>query len=333
LVAAPTPTLDPADVIAAFSDAYPIVLGPGMVDYNPNWGQATVVTTESIVGNDTLKYAGLNYQGTDFGGPQDLIAAGMTHLHVDFWTVDSTALRVFVIGAGETGIPLTPSFGNWVSVDIPLTDFTAVDLSQVIQFKFEGDGTVFLDNLYFYSGGGGGTTFVNGDFETGDFTGWAQEPGAGTNPTPGTISIDTSDPGTNPDPGNTAVARLQAAGDAALGSQDVLLRQVALDAGSISPGDTIDVSFDLYGSLSGAGGVVFVELIYLNNLGEEASRDFVGAAAPYTPTTTWTTHVGSKPAGANVDGGVTLELKASCGPVTGCGVDAYFDNVTYTVTP
>ena len=46
----------------------------------------------------------------------------MTTLHVDFWTVDSTALNVYLIGGGaETAYALTPVIGNWVSVDIPLS--------------------------------------------------------------------------------------------------------------------------------------------------------------------------------------------------------------------
>ena len=85
---------------------------------------------------------------------------------------------------------------------------------------------------------------------------------------------------------------------------------------------------------------MFVELIYLDANGDDNGRNFLGAAAPYTPTGTWTTHSGSKPAGiradgstASVEGGVLLLLKSSCGPVPGCGVDAYFDNVTLTITP
>ena len=41
--------------------------------------------------------------------------------------------------------------GQWVSVDIPLTQFTVPDLTNVFQFKTEGNGDVFLDNLYFWS--------------------------------------------------------------------------------------------------------------------------------------------------------------------------------------
>jgi len=183
----------------------------------------------------------------------------------------------------------------------------------------------FFDNITLLEGGGGNPpvgdgTFVNGDFETGDFTGWTltQIPD-----TRGSIALE---------------ARLVAAGDAA-GTNDVLIDQVALAAGTIAPGDSIDVSFDLYGSLTGAGGVVFVEVIFLNGAGEdEGGRNFVGPAMPYVPSTTWTNYAGTVIAGTAVDGsqwdvsgGVTLELKAACGAIAGgCGVDASFDNVTFT---
>ena len=174
-------------------------------------------------------------------------------------------------------------------------------------------------------GGGGGTgTFVNGDFETGDFTGWT----AGIE---GSVSIvnDTLD-------GRTSnFARLQTTA----APQDVLLSQVALGAGTIVSGDMIDVSFDLYGTLTGDSGVVFVEVIFLNAAGQdEGGRNFVGPAAPYFPTTTWTNNSGTVTAGLgangtqyDVSGGVTLQLKAACGGVPGCVVDAYLDNVTFTV--
>ncbi len=181
-------------------------------------------------------------------------------------------------------------------------------------------------------GGGGDGNFVNGDFETGDFTGWTLT----QVPTDrGSITLDTSGQGGRAG----SVARLVAAGDAA-GTSDTLISQVALAAGTIAPGDSIDVSFDLYGSLTGAGGVVFVEVIFLNGAGQdEGGRNFVGPAAPYVPSTTWMTHSGTVIAGTavngsqwDVSGGVTLELKAACGAIVdGCGVDASIDNVTFTI--
>ena len=155
-VAAPTPTRTPSDVISVFSDAYTNAAG---TDFNPNWGQATVVTQVPIAGNNTLRYAGLNYQGTQFGS--NLNVSSMTHLHLDVWTKNSTALNVFIISPGPVERPfaLTVPTNGWASVDIPLTSFSPVDLNNLIQFKFDGNGDIFLDNLYFYKGGGsGGTT-------------------------------------------------------------------------------------------------------------------------------------------------------------------------------
>lgn len=145
---APTPTADGMKVISIFSGAY--ANAPG-TDFNPNWGQSTVVTQSDIAGNKTLKYADLNYQGTQFAS--GLNVTGMTLLHVDFWTTNSTALSIYVISPGpvEKAYTFTITQNEWVSVDIPLSAFTnpTVDLSNVIQFKVEGNGTVYLDNLYF----------------------------------------------------------------------------------------------------------------------------------------------------------------------------------------
>ena len=147
--AAPTPTLAEANVISIFSDAYTNIDG---VNLNPAWGQSTVVTEMAIEGNNTLLYTGLNYQGTEFIS-QDV--SGMTYLHIDYWTDNSTALNFFVISQTPTVDSDYHTFvlvsEQWVSVDIPLTTFPNVDLTDVFQFKVEGNGTIYWDNFYFYS--------------------------------------------------------------------------------------------------------------------------------------------------------------------------------------
>jgi len=147
--AAPTPTLSEANVISIFSDAYTNIAG---VNLNPAWGQSTVVTEMAIEGNNTLLYTGLNYQGTEFIA-QDV--SGMTYLHIDYWTDNSTALNFFVISQTPTVDSDYHTFAlvseQWVSVDIPLTTFPNVDLTDVFQFKVEGNGTIYWDNFYFYS--------------------------------------------------------------------------------------------------------------------------------------------------------------------------------------
>ncbi len=140
------------NVISIYSDTYNNVPNS---NYNPDWGQSTVVTVnEMIAGNNTLKYANLNYQGTEFTS-QDL--SEYEYLHVDFWTPNSTDLNIYLISTGaESPYEFNIQLEEWVSVDIPLTAFSdLVDLSGVFQFKVVGNGTIWFDNLYFWKTSGG----------------------------------------------------------------------------------------------------------------------------------------------------------------------------------
>lgn len=145
--AAPTPTHDPAKVTAVYSDAYTMIPG---TDFFPGWGQATVATQVQIQGNNTLKYAGLNYQGIQLGSSQNV--STMDYLHLDFYAANSTALSVFLISPGpvEKAYVLTVPTAGWTSLNIPLSSFAPVNLSDVFQLKFEGNGDIYLDNIYFH---------------------------------------------------------------------------------------------------------------------------------------------------------------------------------------
>ncbi len=151
VTAAPTPTATQANVISVFSDAYTNVAG---TDLNPNWGQGTVVSQVAVAGNNTLKYTGLNYQGIQLGSNQDV--SGMGFLHLDYWSLNSTLLNVYLISPGpaEKAYSLTVPTSGWKSVDIPLSSFSGIDLKNIIQFKFDGNGTIWFDNIYFYKTGG-----------------------------------------------------------------------------------------------------------------------------------------------------------------------------------
>jgi hypothetical protein len=157
-VAAADPTHPEANVFSIYSDVYTDLEG---TNFNPNWGQSTVVTVDYPVdGNNTLKYENLNYQGTNLGStdggvPQDVSA--YEYLHVDFWTDNSTALNFYVIDQsdGEVFYALPITFEEWVSVDIPLSHFTdgGEDMTDVHQFKVDGNGTIWFDNWYFWTSG------------------------------------------------------------------------------------------------------------------------------------------------------------------------------------
>lgn len=152
--AAPTPPVYAAPkVISIFSDAYTPIAGTS--NFNPNWGQSTVVTQVTVAGSAMLKYSNLNYQGLEFGS--DVNAVAMKFLHIDVFTNDETSLQIFPISraTGERFVQLSPlNLNAWNSFDIPLTAFTSQGLSiaDIFQFKFVGSGgkTVYLDNLYFY---------------------------------------------------------------------------------------------------------------------------------------------------------------------------------------
>lgn len=150
---APTPTNAPGDVISIFSNAYSNVPG---TNFYPDWGQTTSVSEVPIFGNNTLLYAGFNYQGIELGNNLDV--SGMSHLHIDYWTANSTGLNVYLISPGPVETPhvLGVPTSGWASVNIPLSDFSPVDLADLIQLKFDGSGDIYLDNIYFYNETGGG---------------------------------------------------------------------------------------------------------------------------------------------------------------------------------
>ena len=154
--AAPTPpSRQAADVVSIFSDSYTNITTN---EWNPGWGQSTVLTNVTIGTNNTLKYSLLNYTGivTDYGNPTNL--SSMQYVHFDYWTPNATSLGFKIVNTSISSGPTKESqvdlssitLNNWVSVDIPLSDFTT-NKSAITQMLFASSGgTVFIDNLYFY---------------------------------------------------------------------------------------------------------------------------------------------------------------------------------------
>ncbi len=169
---APTPpNREPDSVFSIYSDAYTdqpnVVFG------------AFAVGTQDIT---ELDIAGDNFQQIVFTQPDPsflLVDWGtivdnsdLTHFHMDYWT--DTPLSTGLIAnpkwsnhvgdAGETSAfeltnPVT-TFGEWVSIDIPIADFDAGDPTQqrdaLRQFVLTvvgadaGSRTVFIDNIYLH---------------------------------------------------------------------------------------------------------------------------------------------------------------------------------------
>ena len=154
------------EVVSLFSGRYTNVAG---TDFNPNWGQATAYNLFKLGTDEILQYAHLNYQGIQFAREIDLSA--MDFLHLDVWTADATALDIYLIskstGAdGEKFIKKTLTADKWTSIDILLSDYTKQGfvITDVHQIKLVGQGTVFIDNLYFYKKSASNTVMIE-DFE------------------------------------------------------------------------------------------------------------------------------------------------------------------------
>ena len=194
-----------------------------------------------------------------------------------------------------------------------------------IFFNFGTDGATAGEKIYYFDdiafgGDVAGNIAINGGFETGTFEGWETIPGGGTQ------TIVTNNPSSGTYAANLFVpVRTQA--DPAV---DNLIKNSNLQAGNLTPGDLVTVSFDLRGTLSGAGGVVFAEF-FSERAGEGTSKAEILGGGPLVPTADWATCSFNTTLGPDVDGGVTLLLKTSCGPVEGCGVDAFFDNVSIVI--
>lgn len=179
--AATPPIKNEEDVVSIFSDAYTNIT---VNEWNPGWGQSTVLSSFDVDGDNILKYDYLNYTGivTDYDNPTDL--STMEYVHFDYWSNDAENIGFKIVNTNqpdgspekESEITITDlKVGAWGSVEIPLSDFTT-DMSAITQMLFVSNGvTVFIDNLYFYKAPSAtGKPLIFDDFEgNGNITTWA----------------------------------------------------------------------------------------------------------------------------------------------------------------
>jgi Bacterial Ig-like domain (group 2) len=175
-VAAPTPTNPIPNVISLFSGgAYTDLAATNWNIYNGG----TLYSEVMIGGNATQKYDNLGYSVSE---PTNINATSATTLHVDVWTtaadfkiklVDFGANGVYngpgmvddtesELSFDPTNLPILTNPNGWVSLDIPLGNFTTLaaraHLRQfIISTSITAGGRIlappafYLDNIYFYS--------------------------------------------------------------------------------------------------------------------------------------------------------------------------------------
>ena len=170
------PNRNDSDVISIYGDAYTNVEG---TDTFPDWGQGgqgSSWSEFSLNGDTMLQYTNLSYQGIQIGSSQDV--TDMEFIHLDVWTTDVDQLETSLIniasdGSGTTEAPVVNDLtaNGWTSIDIAISDYTdqGLTVNEILQLKFVGipwaEGTVFIDNIYFYKSPSGVVTDIIEDFE------------------------------------------------------------------------------------------------------------------------------------------------------------------------
>lgn len=176
-VFAPNPDKNPANVISVFSDAYNNI----SVDFYNGFFEPYQTTLGgnniNINGNEIISYTELNFVGIQFSQPT-VNATQMTHLHLDILVQEpkpigaGNVIKIQLQNYGADGtvgngddsshtITFTASnFVNdtWVSLDIPLANFTGLNSRAnlgllLFDTTVNNLGTIsaiLVDNIYFY---------------------------------------------------------------------------------------------------------------------------------------------------------------------------------------
>ncbi|MFK8059805.1 MAG: T9SS type A sorting domain-containing protein [Polaribacter sp.] len=172
---APSPTNSDTTILSIYNDtgAFAGKSATWTQDYafGTNGGDVDTDATESGVNNALKMDFSVAGWGAGTNSPVDI--TGNTHIHFDYYAPAGAAgangheFKFIVIGEGqgekdftfkESGADAVIEFDKWVSVDIPLTHYTALGLTldKFLQYKLGSTSdlntkVVFFDNIYIYN--------------------------------------------------------------------------------------------------------------------------------------------------------------------------------------
>jgi hypothetical protein len=148
---APEPLQLAENVISFYSDHY---FSPTWFTVG-NWGQKTHAEEVQLAEGDfAYMLTNFNFLGWENKGSSEVLdLTGMEYIHLDVWAPDATStLNVTPIWGSEASTSVGELKAGWNQIDMPLTTWAGIDLTKVLQIKFDNGngGTLFLDNVYFW---------------------------------------------------------------------------------------------------------------------------------------------------------------------------------------
>lgn len=155
---------------------------------------------------------------------------------------------------------------------------------------------------------------TNGDFESGDTTGW-------TSFAMGSQTFDVTNDAAN---GSSAGLLTNL-----IDGQPLVVKQANLGVGVVVVGETVSISFDAKGE-GVLGGVAFAEFFSEIDGGGTSSAEILGGG-PLALTNTYQTFNFTATTGTDISGGVTLQFNAATGANIGSTSTLFIDNVSVSV--
>jgi hypothetical protein len=294
---------------------------------------ATRPNTSSKVGQ-MIKFTGETFGGSTITLPETLDFTDSEVLTMLVWASRPVDVTLQLEGSTNAGdrVRVARYFGSgaWEELVFDFSGMSPPATNQITLIFANGtmgdaagnpsQWTFYFDDLAGGSGGGStgggggnGLPFSDG-FESGDLAGWTATANGGT------ITADNTQAG-----GGTYSARLVAGP-----SQAPALSFEGLAAGSVNPGDTIDISWDMCGSFAGAGEVLFPALLSEPGGSAGAIRVFDTITSVPAVWTRYTRRFTADSTPGNVDAGVSVQFDVVCGGDGGCAADVFLDNVNVT---
>ena len=162
------PSISAENVVSIYSSTYTSAVA--VSEWSTSWGQGTThqavdLGSGYLVQQYTFQDTGSGrYTGINMASGVD--ATSTNNIHIDVWSSDSSSFKLKIVDFGADGaygggddvedvkeISISSS-SDWVSIDIPLSEYPSLTTKGAIsQFVMEGtsDGTIFIDNLYFFA--------------------------------------------------------------------------------------------------------------------------------------------------------------------------------------